>query len=217
MQIKARSFLKSLLASVFMLPGSLISLNFLNVLHNYKNRYFYSSILSKALKNAGENFYIQHPYTVSGAKYIKIGNNFTALSRLRLEAFDFYLNSSYNPSITIGDNVNINDDCHIGCINEIRIGNNVLIASKVFISDHFHGQISSSENHLPPASRELVSKGPVIIEDDVWIGEGVSIMPNVRIGKGSIIGANSVITKDIPEYSVAGGIPARVLKTISSI
>ena len=62
--------------------------------------------------------------------------------------------------------------------------------------------------------RPMYSKGPVVIEDNVWIGEMVCILPNVRIGKGSIIGANAVVTKDVPANALVGGNPARVIKII---
>ncbi|MBO1922991.1 acyltransferase [Thiomicrorhabdus sp. 6S3-12] len=114
----------------------------------------------------------------------------------------------------IGDNVSINFNCHIGCVNKILIGNNVLIASNVFITDHSHGSINEADLEKPPKDRALVSKGAVIIEDNVWIGDGVSIFANVTIGKNSIIGANSVVTKSIPENCVAVGTPAQVIKNL---
>jgi acetyltransferase-like isoleucine patch superfamily enzyme len=67
---------------------------------------------------------------------------------------------------------------------------------------------------IPPSERKLISKGPVIIGDNVWVGEGVAILPNVTIGRNCIIGTNSVVTKSIPENSVAAGIPAKVIKKI---
>ncbi|ELQ2337068.1 hypothetical protein QTG67_003159 [Vibrio vulnificus] len=98
----------------------------------------------------------------------------------------------------MGSNVSINYNCHIACINHIKIGDNVLIASRVYISDHSHGKADYSDIYVPPSKRKIVSKGPVIIEDDVWIGEAVSVLPGVTIGRGAIIGANSVVAKDIP-------------------
>jgi acetyltransferase-like isoleucine patch superfamily enzyme len=79
-------------------------------------------------------------------------------------------------------------------------------------TDHFHGEISLKALSLAPALRQLYSKGPVIIEDNVWIGEGAVIMPNVRIGKNAIVGANAVVTKDVPADCVVGGVPARVIR-----
>lgn len=163
-------------------------------------------------KSVNGSFYIMDPCYIRNPKYITIGKNFGSLNNLRLEALDEYQGEKYTPEIIIGDNVSFTADCHIGCINKIVIGNNVLIASKVYISDHSHGEIDEQIKSVAPAKRKLVSKGPVIIEDNVWIGEGVSVLPNVTIGKNSIVGANAVVTKDIPPNSIVGGVPAKILK-----
>lgn len=169
----------------------------------------------KQLKSCGKNTRIMFPITSHGLEYISIGDNLDVCGRLRLEAYSKHLDNLYTPELIIGDNVSINYDCHIGCVNKVVIGNNVLIASKVFITDHFHGDTSVDSLKLPPNSRKVISKGPVIIEDNVWIGEGVAIMPNVRIGRNAIIGANAVVTKDVPENSVIGGNPARIIKFLN--
>lgn len=169
----------------------------------------------KGLKQYGNNIRIMFPITFHGLEYISIGDNFNVGSRLRIEAYSEHLGNHYTPELVIGNDVSIGYDCHIGCVNKVLIGNNVLMASKIFITDHFHGDTSSDSLKLPPNLRKVISKGSVIIEDNVWIGEGVSIMPNVTIGKNSIIGANSVITKNIPKNSVVAGNPARVIKNLN--
>jgi acetyltransferase-like isoleucine patch superfamily enzyme len=175
----------------------------------------YSKSLSRQFKSVGNELYIEYPVTLNGGHYISIGNKFSAFARLRLEAYDKHLDNSYTPSIVIGNNVSINFDCHIGCINQIIIGNNVLMASKIFITDHYHGEINKEALIAPPSQRNVVSKGPVIIEDNVWIGEGVAILPGVVIGKNTIIGANSVVTKDVPANAIAAGIPAKVIRILA--
>lgn len=170
---------------------------------------------SMGFKASGANSYIPKQSLIKNPKYITIGDNFYSLYNLRLEAWDSYAGQQFTPEIIIGDNVNINTDCHIGCINRVVIGNNVLMASRIYISDHSHGEANSSALALPPAQRPLHTKGPVVIEDNVWIGEGVCIMPGVTVGANSIVGANSVVTKDIPANSVAAGIPARILKRLT--
>lgn len=169
-------------------------------------------LLLKQFKKVGYNFNIQPPYFLKGVEYMETGENFSASNNLRLECWDEYFSQKFTPSVRIGNNVIIEKYCHIGCINNITIGNDVLIASHVYISDHSHGNISEEDLFFPPSRRLLFSKGPVIIEDNVWIGQGVCILPNVTIGKNAIIGANSVVTKNIPENSVAAGNPAKILK-----
>ena len=160
------------------------------------------------------NIYICYPLYLHGGKYIKVGKNVGFDQRLRLDAFDEFLGEKYFPKIIIGDNVLVQKDCHIGAINSIIIGNNVLLASKVYISDHSHGEVTKEALLLPPAQRKLFSKGQVIIEDNVWLGEGVIVLPNVTIGENSIVGANSVVTKSIPRNSVVAGNPGRIIREL---
>lgn len=161
------------------------------------------------------DIHIQHPAKLNGIKYMQIGKNFASGKDLRLEAIVQYDSKIYTPKIVIKDNVNINDFVHIGCTNYVEIGNNVLMASKIYISDHNHGYYSGNSQSSPlvePARRIVNNDKKVIIGDNVWIGENVAILPGVKIGKGSIIGANSVVTKNIPDYSIAVGNPANVIK-----
>lgn len=107
--------------------------------------------------------------------------------------------------ITIGNNFYMNAGCHI--LGEIYIGNDVLIGPKTVIWSRDH-QISRSE---------LIRKQPyldkrIVIGDDVWIGANVTVLKGVEIGNGAVIGGGSVVVNDIPEYAVAVGNPAKVLK-----
>lgn len=163
----------------------------------------------------GNNVSIQYPYFISGANFISIGANFTASHHLRLEAISNYMGEQFSPIISIGNNVSIESNCHIGAINKIEIGDGVMIASNVYISDHFHGHIVKEELTCPPSERLLSSKGAVIIEKNVWIGDSVCILPNVTIGENTIIGANSVVTKSIPPNSVVAGVPAAIIRTLN--
>jgi acetyltransferase-like isoleucine patch superfamily enzyme len=90
-----------------------------------------------------------------------------------------------------------------------------LFASNIFITDHYHGETAFDNMNIRPSLRKIYSKGAVVIEENVWVGQNVSIMPDVTIGKGCIIGANSVVTHNIPPFSVAAGVPAKVLKNIN--
>lgn len=115
--------------------------------------------------------------------------------------------------IIIGDNVSISDWTHVASLGEVVISSGCLIGSKVHITDHFHGTTDNLINmrDYPPVERELFMKGPVFIDENVWIGDGAVILPNVRIGRGSVIGANSVVTRNVPPYSVVAGVPAKII------
>ena len=154
---------------------------------------------------------IRFPFDIRGRKYIRYGKNFTTGEGCRIEAYKV---SENKPEMIIGNNVQINDYVHLACINSLIIEDDVLIASKVYISDINHGNYSGEGQSLPEErakDRRLYSKS-VKIEKNVWVGENVSILPGVTIGANSIIGANSVVTKDIDKNCIAVGNPAKVIK-----
>jgi acetyltransferase-like isoleucine patch superfamily enzyme len=126
----------------------------------------------------------------------------------------FDLPGGKKKTLHIGKNCQFGDNTHIVALKSVHIGENVLIASKVFISDTSHGSYTEnggSDPVIAPSKRKLISH-PVKIGDNVWIGENVVVLSGVEIGKGCVIGANSVVTKNIEEGSIACGIPARVIK-----
>ena len=115
-------------------------------------------------------------------------------------------------AIEIGDGTSIQFDFHCGAANKVIIGRDVLIAGRVYISDHDH---VFDHFELPPRlCRDLVSS-PVIIEDGVWLGEGCVVLKGVRIGRRSVVGANAVVTKSVPDGCVVCGVPAKIVRRIS--
>jgi lipopolysaccharide O-acetyltransferase len=155
---------------------------------------------------------IRLPFDVRNTKNIDFGTGLTTGFGCRIEAFP--LMEISNKIIKFGNNVEINDYVHIAAREKVCIGNNVLIASKVYISDINHGNYKDINQDSPlvkPNERKL-STSPVVISDNVWIGEGVCVMPGVTIGFGCVIGALSIVTKNIPDYSIAVGSPAVVIK-----
>lgn len=115
-------------------------------------------------------------------------------------------------SITIGDSCSFGARNHITSCNSIAIGSGLLTGSDVLITDNAHGRADRASLALPPIEREVVSKGPVRIGDNVWLGNNVCVMPGVTIGDGAVVGANSIVTHDLPPYTVCAGIPARPLR-----
>jgi lipopolysaccharide O-acetyltransferase len=160
------------------------------------------------------------PAYIRGKSHIMIGKNFSCRTNLWLEAVTAFNEQAFSPRIEIGNNVGASDFLHIAATNSIRIGNNVLIGSKVLITDHLHGDYRDSSPSSPktsPHDRHLSNNLTVIIEDNVLIGDNVCVLPGVTIGYGSVIGANSVVTSNIPAWSIAAGVPAKVLKKFDSI
>jgi lipopolysaccharide O-acetyltransferase len=120
--------------------------------------------------------------------------------------------------LTIGNDVKLNHRVHIACALDINIGHRVLMASNVYISDHGHGSYSGDVHTnpiIPPNERELISSR-VVIGDDCWLGQNVCILPGVTLGKSVVVGAGSVVTKDIPDNSIVAGVPAKVIKKFNS-
>jgi lipopolysaccharide O-acetyltransferase len=137
---------------------------------------------------------------------IVIGDSFSAGRGLWLESV------AGKGKLRIGERVNLSDYVHVGCASSVTIGNGVLIGSKVLITDHSHGETGANgarDMQTPPNLRPIVSKGPVTIADNVWIGDGACILPNVTIGTGAIIGANAVVIRDVPAQSIWAGVPAK--------
>jgi acetyltransferase-like isoleucine patch superfamily enzyme len=110
-----------------------------------------------------------------------------------------------DPKITIGENFYMNANSHIQA--EMTIGNDVLIGPQTVIWGRDRGKAKGE-----PMRLQEHTKKPIHIGDDVWIGAHSTILKGVTIGKGAVIGAGSVVTKDVPEYAVAVGNPARVIR-----
>lgn len=176
----------------------------------------FSAWISSELKYVGYPIYWCPPVrNLRGGKYISIGSGVVIGRNVSISAWDSYYNQKFIPEIIIGNNTSIGDDSHITAINRIVIGNNVLFGKKILITDNSHGVSKFELIDIPPNKRPLYSKGPVIIEDNVWIGEKTSILPGVHIGYGSIIAANSVVTNNVPPCCLVAGNPAKVVKNMS--
>lgn len=115
----------------------------------------------------------------------------------------------YNPRIIIGEGTWVGKHCSIAAIDRVEIGRNVLFAGYVHITDHSHGYEDITR---PITPQPLISKGPIVIEDDCWLGFSSEILSGVHIGKHAVVAARAVVTKDVPPYSIVAGNPARVVK-----
>jgi acetyltransferase-like isoleucine patch superfamily enzyme len=170
---------------------------------------FYRRIFLDKVGSVGGASYIR------GLSCIQIDNGFCSGRNLWLEAVVNYNGVKFLPLIQIGKNVKLSNDVHISAINKIIISDDVLIGSRVYIGDHNHGQYLKAEmaiSAIPPAKRALISKGEIRIGKNVWISDGVVITGGVSIDEGAVIGANSVVTKDVPRNAIVAGVPGRVIR-----
>ncbi|MEZ9176615.1 acetyltransferase [Vibrio kanaloae] len=155
---------------------------------------------------------IRYPIDIRGKSLIDFGTRLTTGRYCRIEAYGSFENKK--KFLVIGERCQLNDFVHITATNNVIIGNDVLIASKVYISDTNHGSYSGEYQSLPSetvANRPLFS-GSVVIGDNTWICEGVSILNNVTLGKNVIVAANSVVTSSFPDDVIIAGIPAKIIK-----
>jgi acetyltransferase-like isoleucine patch superfamily enzyme len=155
---------------------------------------------------------------VIGGRRISFGKGVYAERNLWLEAVTSYRSQEFQPQTTIGDYVSFSDGVHISAINSISIGSHCLFGSKIYVSDHNHG-IYAGDNQSspeePPAHRLLGGGGPVVIAENVWIGDNCVIIGPANIGRGAIIGANSVVRGVVPANTIVAGAPAKPIKVFN--
>lgn len=154
---------------------------------------------------------VRRPVYLRGRRHSRIGPGFTTGYNCR---FDLGGADTGGTTLTVGRDCHMGDNVHIVATASVTIGDNCLMASKVFISDTTHGKYSGDDQSPPntdPNRRPLHSK-PVVIGSNVWIGENVCVLSGVTVGDGAIINANAVVTRDVPAATIVAGVPARVIK-----
>lgn len=147
---------------------------------------------------------IRRPVYIRGRHGMTFGPGFTTGYGCRLEMM------GDGVTLRIGNNCKIGDRVHITASESVTIGDNCLFASHIFISDTNHGTLQDDPT-TPPDSRPLTAQ-PVSIGNNVWLGEGVAVLPGATIGDGCIIGAHAVVKGEIPAYTMVVGAPAKPIK-----
>lgn len=162
----------------------------------------------------GTPLFLSDGFSILGPQYMEFGDSCVFGQNSWVECIDKYNVQMFVPKLVFGNRFCMAKNCHIGCIEEIVFGDNVLLGSKVYVTDHYHGEITKESLAVPPIDRPLWSK-PVVIGNNVWIGDNVCVMPGVSLGDNIIVGANSVVTHSFPPNMVIAGCPARIIKQLS--
>jgi acetyltransferase-like isoleucine patch superfamily enzyme len=164
------------------------------------------------VRSVGRGVRISHSTEISGGRFIEIGDRVGIGRRcwLLVQGTD-RLKDFPAPAIIIGAGTQVGESCTFSAANHIRVGRNVLFGARVWVTDHNHVYTDIAR---PVLAQGWTAGGTVDIEDNCWLGTGAVIigMKGLTIGKGSVVGANSVVTSDVPAHSVVAGNPARVIR-----
>jgi acetyltransferase-like isoleucine patch superfamily enzyme len=156
------------------------------------------------LKSCGKSVAFFFPIRLDGMRYIAVGSN----TSIQSNSWIYAEGQEGQISLSIGSGCVLGYNNHITAIQNVIIGNNVLTANNIYISDNYHDY---EDIKVPILKQPVKFKGNVEIGDGTWLGENVCVI-GAKVGKNCVIGANSVVTKDIPDYSVAVGSPAKIIK-----
>ncbi len=174
---------------------------FLNFVFN-----LYTSFITRKFKSVGKDCSIRPVLNTTNPQNITFGND-VLIGILCWIATNTSLKKI--PKLVIGNRVHIGAYAMIIAADEIEIGNNIVMSERVTILDHVHDYTDINKAVI---DQPIAKKGKIVIEDDSFIGINAVIMGNVHIGKHAVIGANSVVTHDVPSYSVVAGSPAKIIK-----
>lgn len=181
--------------------------------HIERNRKYINQIRKQHLFPHAKGVIFPNDLTSLGENHIRIGEGTSIGEHCILSAWErTCAGGDFHPEIHIGQNCCIGEYNHITSTNKIVIGDNLLTGRWVTITDNSHGETDFDTLQIPPLMRFVTSKGPIVIGDNVWIGDKATILPGVSIGEGAVIAANSVVTKDVPAHCVAAGNPAKIIK-----
>lgn len=170
-----------------------------------------SEWIAAKMAECGQGVFFVKIGMINGPEFIHIGEYTNFSKDIWLTAWCTQ-NGPNKPFLKIGSHCAFGAFNHITCANKVIIGDYCLTGKWVTITDNSHGETDYDSLCMPPSKRPITSKGPVIIGNNVWIGDKATILPGVTIGDGSVIAANAVVTKDVPPYSVVGGNSARILR-----
>jgi lipopolysaccharide O-acetyltransferase len=177
----------------------------------------FSRAAAGAFAGFGRRSVLQPPVSVDGAERIRVGSGVWvgAGCWLRVVGEDRPGSPAADAvALELGDGTNLAGNCTINAVASVRLGAHVLLARGVYIADHSH---AFDDVELPVILQGIDRVAPIVLEDGCWLGQNVVVCPGVRIGRNAVVGANSVVTSDIPDRCVAVGAPARVVRRLDAV
>jgi acetyltransferase-like isoleucine patch superfamily enzyme len=170
-----------------------------------RNKLF-SLLAAGSFDSFGARSVVQLPVRLQGEERMAIGNGVFVGAGCWLQVLE---GESDGVALRLEDDVAIAGYCVLSAAKSIRLGRHVSLARNVYIADHSHAY---DDPERPMSEQGVTQVEPVVVEDGAWLGENVVVLPGVRIGRGSVVAANSVVAKDVPDFSLAIGSPARVVR-----
>jgi acetyltransferase-like isoleucine patch superfamily enzyme len=169
----------------------------------------YTLIIGSQFGSWGRGSRIGRGAKIVGSQLVRVGSGVAIGERAWINAKDDRGDGA--PTLDIGDGTYIGRFVQINAWRSVVIGHDVLIADRVFISDSDH---IYADTNVPIRRQGDSFRGPVVLRQGCWVGIGAVILPGVTIGRNSVVAANAVVTKDVPDCVVVGGIPAKVISQI---
>jgi len=174
----------------------------------------FSLLVGGSFAHFGRRSVIQLPVRLSGEARISVGDDVFVGAGSWLQVLATGGARSTEVAIEIGSGTSIAGSCVLSAASRIRLGRSVLLARNVYIADHMHAY---EEAGRPVLDQGVTRVEPVEIGDGAWLGQNVVVSPGVRIGRGAVVGANSVVREDVPDFAVAVGAPARVVRQFGDV
>ncbi len=182
-----------------------------NTLHSFTAKFYFTPMFKTYLQNNPKDLFLY-----SGMPQILGALDITVGDKVRMSGISTFCGrtaAKQTPQLIIGDNVDIGWQNSISVGTKVEIKNHVRLAGKVFLCGFPGHPLNAQQRRLGAPETDAQAK-PIVLEEDVWVGTGATIMGGVTIGKGSIVGAGAVVTQSVPPYCVVAGNPAKVVKSL---
>ncbi|MFM0204980.1 acyltransferase [Paraburkholderia fungorum] len=160
----------------------------------------------KDLRRLGSATRITFPVRWTSGHCIEIGDRVIIGRNCLLQPIERYLDQVFTPRLIIEDDCYVGHDCQFHCVNSICLGRGSVLSDQVYISDVGHGLDPRAGLIMDQSVR---SKGPVHVGDGAFVGFASMLLAGISVGKHSVVGARSVVTRSVPDYTMVGGNPAR--------